>query len=85
MHMSAVRQIRVQFLPSTPTSARQEGYSEMEVTELILAKVLRLFFVSYRVTVMGFFLGYIFLNPQGLAYAFLWRTKHHHPMIHKCF
>ncbi len=33
---------------------------------------------------MGFFLGYIFLNPQGLAYGFLWRTRHY-PMIQKFF
>ncbi len=34
---------------------------EMEVTEIILAKVSRL--ASCRVTVVGFFLGYRFLSP----------------------
>jgi hypothetical protein len=29
---------------------------------------------------VGFFLGYRFLNPKGLAYGLLWSTRHH-PMI----
>jgi hypothetical protein len=39
----------------------------MEVTEIIFAKSQD--FVSSRVTVMGFFLGYRFLNPRGLDYG----------------
>jgi hypothetical protein len=40
---------------------------EVEVRSIILAKVSRL----CRVTVVGFLLGYRFLNPQDLAYGFL--------------
>ncbi len=56
--------------------------SEMEVAEVILTKVSRRCQLSSYGH--GFFLGFRFLYPWGLAYGFFWRTRHH-PMIQKCF
>jgi hypothetical protein len=46
--------------------------TEMKVTEIILAKVSRLGQLSSH---SHGFLSYRFLNPLGLAYEFLWRTR----------
>jgi hypothetical protein len=63
--------INKDFFMESGFDLKDNSRSNVEVKEIILAKIHRF------CQLLSHCCGYRILNPKGLAYGFLWRTRHH--------